>query len=127
METGQLVVTHIKSGTKILIARDSGHYDGTKPELNVRRLTEIAILDITLAHPTYQAIVNRGLGYGMGWGDTGPLYPISTDDSVALVMAHARATKARNAAEAVLDSKPWAPVPGTCRKCGTVCYGDCES
>lgn len=84
MSTGQLVMHHADMGTRIVIARDLGAYPGTRAELNVRKLEEVETIALSITHPAVQALYDRGGLYGCGWGDTGVLCPVSTEDVAAL-------------------------------------------
>lgn len=82
--TGQMIVTHTDSGTRLVIAIDNGPYPGCKPEYNVRALRDCEYLDLSLTSQAYSAITDRGNGYGCKWGDSGQLYPIDAADAAAL-------------------------------------------
>jgi len=117
-----MIATHLQMGARILIAEDLGPYPGTRPEINVRRLERVAVLDIGISNPVYREIMDRDQGYGCGWGDTGRLHPVSADD-IKRLTAQAQSAKPLHERATGLNDASCAPCP----RCGTWCCGDCEA
>lgn len=86
-------------GTTIVVSRDRGHYDGTRPEYNVRKLKQVRRHRLTITHPVVKAIIesHQSECYGRGMGDTGTLCPVSEADVVALQAAEIEAKADRRA------------------------------
>ena len=86
---------------RILIAADNGPYPGCRPELDVRRIGEVAALThLRLASPAVAAIMARDNGYGCCWGESSRLYPLSATDEADLIAAQDAARIAAEAAKA---------------------------
>jgi len=114
------------------IYTDNGHYEGTIPEYNVRKLGLVHKLEnISIMNKYAQEIINSVEGYGCGWGDTSKLYPVTDEQIEKLIEINEQigAEKAvREKAELEEESRRYAALvkSGLCPKCGTWCYGDCE-
>jgi hypothetical protein len=128
--TGKLVITFADSGTRTIVARDRGWYEGTKPEYNMRKIETLRTLELTITSPPVRALVSRVPGYGCSWGDTSMLYPVAEADVAALVTHEAEVLAARRKVRDAEDALMAVPVRhgvGWCNKCESYCFGDCEA
>lgn len=82
--TGAARVAVIFGDSGCEVVMDLGHYPGTIPEQNVRRVRVEETLDVPVTHPAVAAITARGEGYGCSWGRPGKLYPVDEADIATL-------------------------------------------
>ena len=122
MTTGTRVM--YLDGIEVCIGTDGGHYDGTIPEYNIRKLTDIVTLNnLSWRTPLVASIMNAE-GYGSGYSDTSKLYPITAEQEAELMAIDQAVNAGRKAAST--ESVTRRP-DELCPKCGTYCYGDCEA
>lgn len=124
------------TGTIPCIYKDRGWYEGTRQEYNVRKVSEIERFERLDGEKVMRALCGKDAqAYGCRWGGgMDRLYLVTaTTEGIRALKAldnaeRERKAKAQEEAEAekyqhyrrLSDS-------GICPKCGTWCYGDCES
>lgn len=134
--TGKRIIRFEESGTLVIVATDSGHYDGTQESLNIRRLKDIKEIgfcgvDYKNLKSLSDQIVKTRTGYGDAWGAGSMLFPITQEEEAELVEAAAKdvlATETREKERSKKAEEMYKRLVknGLCEKCGTFCCGDCE-
>lgn len=127
----KIVATSENMGTALLIARDTGWFEGTRPEYNIRKIETLHRLEnVSITNPVFRAIADRGEGYGGRWGASGILFPLSQQDIEALVaeQQNQELFQKKREAEEKRREKRWQARVGKylCPRCATFCHGDCE-
>lgn len=129
--TGKRVMRFEESGTLIITATDSGHYEGTQELLNIRILKDCKQIgycgfDYKNLKALSDKISKTRKGYGDAWGAGSMLFEITIDEEKTLIDAAKKDIEALDAKhkseEFLATKKHTAP----CAKCGTYCCGDCK-
>lgn len=89
---GKIVLVADDAGWKL--AQDAEQYPDTKPELNVRILSNIEDLDLSMED--VRKIHPLDNGYGCSWGSASKLYPVTADQISALRCASLANIEAQN-------------------------------
>lgn len=134
MTTGKLVFGHSgHNGLTPCIYRDNGSYEGTIPELNIRKVIEVEVFAHLDSERVQKVLCGDAPRYGGRWGGgMSALFPITNPEAIEMLRAEnaaARAEAERKRAEADKEEERHYEVlrrSGLCPKCGTWCYGDCS-
>jgi len=130
--TGKRVMRFEESGTLIITATDSGHYEGTQESLNVRILKDTKQIGFcgfdhkNLKELSDQIVKNRK-GYGDAWGAGSVLFEITQDEETALIESAKKDEAMLEAKHKNEESLVTKKDSAFCEKCGTYCCGDCEA